>query len=266
MKANAGKTSTSEVSSSAGQNLRIELVRMIIPLLWFIFAAVAFICLFPLAQTAIKQGNIEKIKVGVIEVDLALAHVPVRLSANSVEIAKEAVPISPTERKRISARFEQMSGKTKGATILWVDDKHPYQNVLERRVFLAAEISVDLARSTSEAMEWLTRSNYNVVITDADRSASKDPPAPCYQGTPEPAHAGCALLRKVGGCFKLGGTDNECVLMRARPGAKMPIMIVYAGNYRPELGTPPYAAGMTNRSDELFELVLNALEHRETNP
>jgi len=58
-------------------------------------------------------------------------------------LAKEGIPLDKEKRKQISERFASLAEKTKGAAILWVDDNHPYQNVAERRVFLAAGISVD---------------------------------------------------------------------------------------------------------------------------
>jgi hypothetical protein len=171
------------------QPVWIEAVRVGVPLLWFIFAVVAFTRLLPLAETVLKEGGINKITVGIIEVQLQ--QVTAKAGANPVEIAKADLFIPKEKQKQISARFARMSENTKGATLLWVDDNHPYQNVSERRVFLAANVYVDLATDTSEAMKWLSRSKYDVVITDMDRP--DDQAAPCQTG-PENPTAGCALL------------------------------------------------------------------------
>jgi hypothetical protein len=43
---------------------------------------------------------------------------------------------------------------------------------------------------------------------------------------------------------------------------KMPALIVYSAQYPQSLGVP-YRARVTNRADELFEFVLDALEQRQ---
>jgi hypothetical protein len=251
----------------------IEAVRVGIPLLWFIFAVYAFQQLSPLAEAVLKQGGINTIKIGIIE--LQLEHVAAKAVADPVEIAKDPLFIPKEKQKQISERFARMSENIKGATLLWVDDKHPYQNVPERRVFVAANINVDLANSTGEAMKWLSRSKYDVIITDMDRPDDKTPPpAPCEAGSNR-SYAGCALLKMVGDCFRLGapheGTpyepatnerlDDGCVSVVAMQKKKLPALIVYSAGYPQDKGVP-YRARVTNKADELFGFVLDALEQR----
>jgi hypothetical protein len=255
----------------------IEILRGIVPLLWFALAAVAFIFFYPLAEAAIKNETLNKVKVGVVEFELS--HVTLQPHVDAVEVAKEAMLIDPMERKRITNRFASMAAKTTGATLLWVDDEHPYQNVAERRVLVAAGIAVDQARSTDEALQWLYRANYDALITDLNR-ASPDPRATCFQGQ-EISNAGCALLKRIGDCFqspaeseqlaerRRSASDPEsrlseatCTALTARPNAKMPTMIVYSAAIRPDWPTPPYAQAMTNRATKLFDYVLDALERR----
>ncbi|MFZ0479572.1 MAG: hypothetical protein WAL71_10510 [Terriglobales bacterium] len=234
-----------------------DLLRAILGLLWFVFAVVGFCVLFPLAKTLLTTGAVDKVHIGIVEVELA--SVPAQKPPDMTQAIGDAYIISPEERKRISDRFVQLNKQAQGARLLWVDDEHPYQNVRERRVLLAAGIAVDLARSTDEALQWLYRSSYDVLITDASRP--NDTPAPCQ--SPTMSNAGCALLRTIGDCFNLKGTDQGCLYMRGQPDAKAPKMIVYASGYRPELGLPPYAFGMTNYASTLFDLVLNALALRQ---
>jgi hypothetical protein len=247
-------------SDPPSQNSFVELLRGVVPFLWFVLAAVAFVLFYPLAETAIKTETINKIKIGVIEVELSKVSV---LPHNAVEIAKENVLIDESKRKRITDRFARMANETTGATILWVDNQHPYQNVTERRVFIAAGMTVDLARSTDDAIQWLSRSTYDVLLTDLDRSTLGDPVGKCFKGS-EIANAGCALLNKIGACFQSNLSDRYCLDLRAHPNSHVPAMIVYASHLSPEWGTPSYAKGMTDRADELFELVLNALSTRVT--
>ena len=236
----------------------------LVPFLWFVLAVFALYAFLPLTKEIIESGSLNKIKLGVVEIELA--HVVAKVSNSPIEIAKEGIPLEAEKRKQISDRFSSLADKTRGAAILWVDDNHPYQNVAERRVFLAAGISVDTVRTTNEAVQWLYRANYDVVITDGDRSSVNDATAKCYSNSPEPSNAGCALLRKVGSCFQHVEPDEDCNLLRARPKAKAPQMIMYTSGYRPEMGTPAFAAGITNRADDLFNLVLDALEKRQILP
>jgi hypothetical protein len=234
----------------------------LVPFLWFVLACIAFLLLFPLAKQVIESGSLNKVRVGLIEFELT--HVVKQVF--NVEIAQEGrlgehQPIDPQESKRISDRFASMAEKLRGATILWVDDYHPHQNVAERRVFLAAGMSIDTALTTEEAMQWLARTNYDVLITDADRSKLKDPSEQCYPNAAEPANAGCALLKKVGGCFERVSPDKDCARLLARSNARKPIMIMYSEGY-PKEKPPPFASGVTNRAVELFDLVLDALNKR----
>ena len=233
-----------------------ELLRAVVPLLWFVLAAFAVVRLLPVAEELVEAGAIDKIRVGLVEVELA--GVPAQKPGDMVAAVGEAYVIAPDEQNRISARFQQLAKQVRGAKLLWVDDQHPYQNVRERRVFVAAGMIVDQARSTDEALQWLYRSTYDVLITDASRP--NDAAAPCQ--SPDIRSAGCALLRQVGDCFELKSTDEGCALMREQPDRKNPLMIVYSGGYRPELGLPPYAFGMTNYAATLFDLVLNAVAMR----
>ena len=50
------------------KHIWLETMRVIVPLLWFAFAVIAFVLLFPLAKALLTDGNINNIKVGIIEV------------------------------------------------------------------------------------------------------------------------------------------------------------------------------------------------------
>jgi hypothetical protein len=257
-----------------------DLLRAIVQVFWFGFAVIAFFWLYPLAEAALQAGRIDKIRI--FQVEIELARVPLtRPDEEKAKLSVEAGAdlISADNRERISARFGQMEKQIAGANILWVDDQHPQQNVRERRVLNAAGVNVDQAKSTDEAIQWLVRAAYDAVITDAYRE--KDPTAPCQSQEVNPS-AGCDLLRKVGDCYqqkslemKPAGSMREfsntmdapqihvnCVWMQTQSKGTPPLMIVYSGRYNPVYGKPPYAFGMTNRADDLFDLVLDALARR----
>ncbi len=239
----------------------LKILRLAPPFLWFLLAVVAFAFLYPTAHTLLGGGAINKVSIGIIQVELA--NVPVRKDIDAVQRAKDELSIDPVERKKIVDEFGRLANKTRGATVLWVDDQHPYQNVRERRVLIAAGMTVDLAKSTKEAMEWLQRAKYDIVITDASRPDElENPKAECQPGSAI-QNAGCALLGIVGRCYELQSDDPDCVVMRRQPGARAPKMIVYAGGYDPASGTPAFAMGMTNRSDQLFRLVLQTMNDRD---
>jgi hypothetical protein len=50
------------------------------------------------------------------------------------------------------------------------------------------------------------------------------------------------------------------LLKRMRTGGMSQRLIFTVGRYQPERGTPPFAFGITNRVDELLNLVFDALE------
>jgi CheY-like chemotaxis protein len=119
--------------------------------------------------------------------------------------------------------------QTTGSRILWVDDR-PMNQRFERRSLEALGITFDTVLSTDDALAKLALNGYDVVISD--------------MGRPPDARAGYTLLDA----------------MRQR-GIRTPFIIYTASN------TPEHAAeartrgavGITNKADELFNLVLNAL-------
>ncbi len=116
-----------------------------------------------------------------------------------------------------------------GSTVLWVDDR-PNNNIYERQALEALGISFSLATSTDEALKYISRKRFDVIISDMGR-----PPDP---------RAGYTLLDKL----------------RAS-GDKTPF-IIYASSRAPEHVAESRqhgAIGCTNNPNELFEMVLFAL-------
>lgn len=219
-----------------------EFSKMVPQLLWFGLAAVAFYLLYPILLLLIESGGISKI--GVAGVVVELTNVPGRRD-DQIDAAKQGL-MSSEDRKELTKRFHRLADKTIGANILWVDDKHPQQNVRERRVLLAASMNVDLARSTDEALEWLRHSRYQVLITNLRRD--NDAKEPCTENAPaSQAQAGCDLVKKAHDRYQDAA----------------PAMIIYTGRVNERLGTPAHASGITSQPAELFRLILNALEKRK---
>lgn len=120
-------------------------------------------------------------------------------------------------------------------------------------------VAGDTANTTKDALAWLSRSRYDIIITDMNRD--DDTPGPCLSG---PQNAGCALLKKVGDCFHASNDrtlDPNCSSVVAMQQGQLPALLVYSANYPENLGAP-YRARITNRAAQLFGFVLDALEQR----
>lgn len=68
--------------------------------------------------------------------------------------------------------------------------------------------------------------------------------------------------REGGDCFRLDTPNDYCLPIVAMQKDQLPALIVYSARYPQHLGVP-YRARVTNRADELFEFVLDAVEQRQ---
>ena len=126
---------------------------------------------------------------------------------------------------RLSRRLENSAEVFRGARILWVDDA-PLNNVGEIDLMEQLGARVSIRKSTAEAQEALSRRRYDLILSDMTRDG--DPTA------------GLALL-------PLSAT------------AKLQV-IFYVGEVKGAV--PDGAFGITDRFDNLFHLVIDALERR----
>jgi len=110
-----------------------------------------------------------------------------------------------------------------------VDDR-PGNNVYERQAFVAQGLEFDLALSTDEALDKLARENFAVVISDMGR--------------------------------KEGPQEGYVLLDEMRSKGDSTPFVIYAGSNLPEhkkMARERGALGSTNRAQELFELVMSAV-------
>lgn len=115
--------------------------------------------------------------------------------------------------------------------VLWVDDR-PSNNTYERQAFEAQGIEFDLALSTNEALDRLSKNKYAAIISDMGRK--------------EGPQEGYILLDKL----RLDGNSTP--------------FIIYAGSNLPEhkkMAREKGAVGSTNRAEELFQLVMGAVSN-----
>ena len=225
-------------------SLGVATLNLVPHILWIGLAAYALWVFNAPLLRLFEEQRVSKVAIGIFEVDLAQQTVA---SMKDVPGIKEVQGIPRTwgQFKPIADRAERIKDYLRGATVLWVDDKDPSQNVAERRALEAFGIHFDLAPSSKEAFKWLDRAHYDAVISNIFREGEVSNDQACFE-QPTPAGAGCAMARD----------------MHDRYGAKIPPLIFYTWRFPQSAGIPPYAFGLTNRVDDLFHLVFDALERR----
>ena len=132
-------------------------------------------------------------------------------------------------RQAIVERAERVAPKVVGRLVLWVDD-HPENNRTERRLLRQLGVFVEAVAANREAMSVLSDTEpVDLIISDVKRD---------------------------------DGSSGLDLLPALRAQGIRPAIIFYAGALQPELGVPARAFGITNRPDELLNLVMDALERR----
>ena len=119
-----------------------------------------------------------------------------------------------------------------GAHVLWVDDR-PENNIYERQALEALGLRFTLSRSTEDALDQVRSQSFDVIISD--------------MGRPPDARAGYTLLERL-----------------RESGVNTPY-IIYAGSASPEhkaQAAQKGAFGATNRPQDLFKMVIDAITSR----
>lgn len=122
--------------------------------------------------------------------------------------------------------------RIEGALVLWVDDR-PDNNRYERQALEALGVHTEISTSTEDAIEKLAQRTYDVVVSD--------------MGRPPDSRAGYTLLDRL-----------------RRDGNAVPF-VIYAASRDPEHvreSREHGAIGCTNRADELFSMVTQAIAAR----
>jgi CheY-like chemotaxis protein len=217
-----------------------------VPYLWIGLIAVL---LFP-ARQAIARMLAQLSGLEIFGVKVALAGGDRAMKA-AISMAEKHPRFDPVEvpdeaRKQALERAEREQHLLSGAEILWVDD-HPSNNRNEARMLRAFGAVITFASSTEEAIEALRdgfaqRDPFAVVVSDISRDTILPTPgAEAAQAKTDPV-AGLKMLDE----FKAAGLD-------------VPV-IFYIGRPEKDKGVPGGAFGLTNRPDELLQLVLDALD------
>ncbi len=196
----------------------VELVRAIPAILWVVLAGcVLFLFRQPIAERISVMRSVE-LPGGIrAQFDAAIS--------TAAELRGD--PLGGDVRSRLERRIARNAELLRGAELLWADDDHASTRY-ERAALTATGAIVETVASTTEALERLRVSSFDVVISDMVRG--------------DDATAGAELVTKV---------------RQLRDGVPT---ILYVGHADPTLGTPPYAFGIADRPATLMHLVIDALE------
>ncbi|MEU5152856.1 response regulator [Glycomyces sp. NPDC021274] len=143
-----------------------------------------------------------------------------------------AATADPQRGLRAATRLAASADLLQGGAILWIDD-HPHWNEPLIRLFRTAGMRVDPVGTTDEALRYLDRDDYDLVITDLRRERD-----------PGDRVAGMVLLDR----------------MVAR-GFPTPA-VVFSDNPQVRTMSHPRAAATTNSPEELVNHVVDLVGHR----
>jgi CheY-like chemotaxis protein len=130
-------------------------------------------------------------------------------------------------RDQVSRRAARLQTLIRGSRVLIVNDiPSEMQHVIA--ILRALGLDVEVVTNTEAALSSLRQHAYDVIISDMSRGTSVD--------------------------------EGLRFLDRMRQGRIYPPTIFTVGKYQPDRGTPPYAFGITNRVDELLNLLFDAIE------
>jgi CheY-like chemotaxis protein len=144
------------------------------------------------------------------------------------------VEVSAADRKAALDRANAHRSVFEGAEILWVDDR-PSNNRNEARMLRSFGALVTFAATTDEALRALRTGDqqhqaFDIILSDISRDLPQAEPT-----------AGLTMLPRL-----------------REAGFHQPI-IFYVGRPEPGGGVPAGAFGLTNRPDQLLQLVIDAL-------
>lgn len=203
------------------QDIIIEIIKIIPSLVWTAFSIALLIVFYQ----PIRRELIPKMT------GLKAFGIEATFVKQELERLAERAPagIVGTERTRnqVARRAERIKSILQNAHVLIVNDiPSEMNNVINILESLGIKISV--VKSTAEALEMMRRRQFDTVISDMRRGDSPNE-----------------------GQIFLQQTIEQNL---SRP------TIFTVGHLEPGKGVPPYAFGITNRVDEMLNLVFDALE------
>jgi len=202
-----------------------KLIGTIPALAWVGFATIVYFTMRGSILTSILP-RLSSIKGPGIELGL-VAELLDKASESTSVFPGSQQPVTATERRGVLRRLDHAVAYLDGGRILWVDD-NPANNRYLIRLFEQSGMTVDLARSTGEALELLRRHAYDIVLSDIMRG--------------EDDQAGIAMLAEF-----------------RNAGIKLPV-IIHAAHFDSRRGMDPMIFAGTNRIDEVVHYVIDLME------
>lgn len=175
--------------------------------------------------------RVSKVSLVGLSVDLQPAEVR-RALADQAPVADREMPTDES-LGAVAGRARRNTGVVRGRTILWIDD-HPEWTRTERLVLHRLGIFVEPVLGTDAA---------STVLADGIGGRPVD-----------------LVISDIG--TDTGGSRLDEVLALVRTTANVPVIFYVA---RQREGVPAGAFGLTSRPDELWHLVMDALERRPDN-
>jgi CheY-like chemotaxis protein len=209
-----------------------HIIRAIASLLWVLLAAfVVWLLRQPLTAAVARLASFEA-----FGVKFALSG-GAALDA-AIELAQKnpawPVEVPAADRKAALDRANANRSVLEGAEILWVDDR-PSNNRNEARMLRSFGTLITFAATTDEASRALQTADeqhqpFDLILSDISRDLPTSDPV-----------AGITMLPRL-----------------RNAGFRQPV-IYYIGRPNPDAGVPAGAFGVTNRPDQLLQLVIDAL-------
>ncbi|NJL38498.1 MAG: hypothetical protein HC840_10180 [Leptolyngbyaceae cyanobacterium RM2_2_4] len=146
------------------------------------------------------------------------------------ELAKAArrnPEVKETALDQVTRRAQRITSIIQGTRLLLVNDV-PEEMINVQRILQSLGVVVDVSRTTKSALSMLASAKYDVIVSDMSRDGIAD--------------EGLRFL-------------NESI----KRGIYRPTIFTVA-NFDPSRGVPAYAFGITNRVDEMLNLIFDVLE------
>ena len=160
---------------------------------------------------------------------IGFADIEIELKSDLADAAEaKNIDLPSQSQDQVSRRLQRLCSLLSGSRLLWIDD-HPTGNLNEVRLLRRLGVIIDLATDDAEARRQLAGAVYDIVLSDMGRGQDSD--------------AGEKLIPEI-----------ERAMLA-------PMLIFYVGRDRT---VPKGAFGLTRRPDELFNLILDALEPRRS--
>lgn len=141
--------------------------------------------------------------------------------------ARRDPEVKETALDQVTRRAQRITSIIQGSKLLLVNDI-PEEMTSVQRILRSLGVTVDVSRNTKSALSMLANVQYDVIVSDMSRD-----------GVPD---EGRRFLDEI-----------------IRRGVYRPVIFTVA-NFDPSRGVPPYAFGITNRVDEMLNLIFDVLE------